>query len=193
MNHYVCAISCCEYVKIGITSNISTRLSVIKTSNPMEVRVCKLFQVRSRFVASEIEKRTHKILKRIGRHKNLEWFFDKDICITALSRVYNRLANDENLKSETERKLEKKKRKMLDEVKRKAETSSIRRDSFKAVVEYFGSQKELAKSIGFSTSAVRSWRYSGISATAALKVEEFTNGKFKASEMRPDVKQWRNK
>jgi DNA-binding transcriptional regulator YdaS (Cro superfamily) len=52
----------------------------------------------------------------------------------------------------------------------------------------------LAEKLGESTQTVSNWVARGrISATAALKVEEFTSGKFKASEMRPDVKQWRNK
>ncbi len=62
------------------------------------------------------------------------------------------------------------------------------------LIEYVGGQKNLADFLDVSKQTVWNWVLRGrISATAALKVEELTNGKFKASEMRPDVKQWRGK
>ena len=64
----------------------------------------------------------------------------------------------------------------------------------KALIEWAGTQKALSEKLGESTQTVSNWVARGrISATAALKVEELTNGEFKASEMRPDVKQWRGK
>lgn len=62
------------------------------------------------------------------------------------------------------------------------------------LIEYVGGQKNLADFLDVSKQTVWNWVLRGrISATAALKVEGLTNGKFKASEMRPDVKQWRGK
>ncbi len=68
------------------------------------------------------------------------------------------------------------------------------KDQLEKLIAYAGSASALALLIDTSAQVVSGWVSRGrISATAALKVEEFTNGKFKASEMRPDVKQWRNK
>ena len=68
------------------------------------------------------------------------------------------------------------------------------REQLEKLIAYAGSMSALAVLLDTSAQVVSGWLSRGrISATAALKVEEFTNGKFKASEMRPDVKQWRNK
>lgn len=62
------------------------------------------------------------------------------------------------------------------------------------LVSYAGSVSMLGRFIDEMPQTINGWLSRGrISATAALKVEKLTNGKFKASEMRPDVKQWRGK
>jgi len=58
-------------------------------------------------------------------------------------------------------------------------------------VEWAGSQTNLGKVLGVSPQVVSNWVKRGrISATAAAELEKITNGLFKKSEMRPDVKEW---
>ena len=62
------------------------------------------------------------------------------------------------------------------------------------LVEYVGGQASLARFLGVSRQSVNEWVSRGrISATAAIEVENLTNGLFKKEDLRPDVTQWRAK
>ena len=66
------------------------------------------------------------------------------------------------------------------------------KDQLESAVSWAGSASTLAQIVGVSAQVVHGWLKRGrISATHADTLEKITNGKFKRSEMRPDVKQWR--
>jgi DNA-binding transcriptional regulator YdaS (Cro superfamily) len=65
------------------------------------------------------------------------------------------------------------------------------REQIKRAVDWAGSQRRLASYLGVSRQVVNGWVSRGrISATKAAELEKATNGYFKKSEMRPDVKEW---
>lgn len=65
------------------------------------------------------------------------------------------------------------------------------REELEKVVAYFGNAALLARYLGVTQTCVSDWRKRGrISATAAAQLEERTNGRFKKSELRPDVQNW---
>ena len=66
------------------------------------------------------------------------------------------------------------------------------KEQLQSLIDYVGSVSLLAEFIGETPQTVTGWVNRGrISATAAINAEKYTGGKFKAAEMRPDVKQWR--
>lgn len=64
-------------------------------------------------------------------------------------------------------------------------------EQLQAAIDWAGGQTTLAQFLGESPQTVSNWSARGrISAKAAARLEEKTSGKFKRSEMRPDVKDW---
>lgn len=59
------------------------------------------------------------------------------------------------------------------------------------VIDFFGSQAKLAKAIGVEQGTVTGWlnRKHGINAINALKIEKATNGKFKAVDLCPKLRE----
>ena len=77
---------------------------------------------------------------------------------------------------------------IIEQIKEK-EKSELER-----LIEYAGSQALLAALLGVSDQVVCNWVKRGrISATSAIDAESFTGGKFKAADLRPNVKEWRVK
>lgn len=65
------------------------------------------------------------------------------------------------------------------------------KQQLESAIEWAGSPQMLAKFLNVSPQVVNNWTSRGrISATAAALLEFKTSGKFKKSEMRPDVKEW---
>lgn len=61
---------------------------------------------------------------------------------------------------------------------------------FQEVIDYFGNQPKTAKALGIKQSSVRMWLFNGrMSADNALLVQKLTNGKFKALDLRPSLKE----
>ncbi len=59
------------------------------------------------------------------------------------------------------------------------------------LIEFAGSNVRLANELGYTRSTVTEWIKRGrISATAALKAEQITDGYIKKEELRPDVIDW---
>lgn len=59
------------------------------------------------------------------------------------------------------------------------------------VIKWFGSQKRLAESCGYSAPTVTHWiRRGKISKKGAVKVEALTDKHFTKEDMRPDVMDW---
>jgi DNA-binding transcriptional regulator YdaS (Cro superfamily) len=59
------------------------------------------------------------------------------------------------------------------------------------VLAWAGSQSTLASLVGVTQQAVQSWVDRGrISATAAVKVEQLSQGRFLAKDLRPNVAEW---
>lgn len=59
------------------------------------------------------------------------------------------------------------------------------------LIFWAGSQKMLAHKLGVTVATVSNWKARGrISATAAIKAEEITNGFVFKEELRPDVIEW---
>jgi len=64
-------------------------------------------------------------------------------------------------------------------------------EQLQAAIDWAGGQTVLAQFLGTSPQTVSNWVARGrISASAAADLEKKTSGKFKKSEMRPDVKDW---
>lgn len=65
------------------------------------------------------------------------------------------------------------------------------KQQLEAAVSWAGSPATLAAILGVTAQVVHGWIKRGrISASSAADLENKTNGKFKKSEMRPDVKDW---
>jgi DNA-binding transcriptional regulator YdaS (Cro superfamily) len=65
------------------------------------------------------------------------------------------------------------------------------KEQLEAAVAWAGSASVLASLLDVTPQVVHGWIKRGrISATSADVLEKITNGKFKRSEMRPDVKDW---
>lgn len=65
------------------------------------------------------------------------------------------------------------------------------KEQLERAVAWAGSKSMLAKILGVSPQVVHGWCKRGrISATSAAHLEKITEGLFKKSEMRPDVKEW---
>ena len=67
---------------------------------------------------------------------------------------------------------------------------SQKSEMFKLIV-WVGSQSRLAKSLGVERQVVAGWvRRGRVSASAAIKIEQLTDGLFKKEALRPDVVCW---
>lgn len=65
------------------------------------------------------------------------------------------------------------------------------KEQLKEAISWAGSKSTLAKILDVSPQVVSGWVSRGrISATAAAELEKISKGRFKKSEMRPDVKEW---
>ena len=65
------------------------------------------------------------------------------------------------------------------------------REALDSVLEWAGTPSALAKILGLNTQNVHGWIKRGrISATAAAKIDAITKGKFKKTDIRPDVAEW---
>lgn len=63
-----------------------------------------------------------------------------------------------------------------------------------SALSYAGSAPALAELLGVTRQCVYYWIERGsVSKSGAIKIEEATNGKLKASDLRPSVTQWRSK
>ena len=62
-------------------------------------------------------------------------------------------------------------------------------ESIKEAIEYFGSGKKLAESVGVTDEAVSRWLNGNAkpSYTNAKKIETVTNGKVSRHDLRPDI------
>lgn len=62
---------------------------------------------------------------------------------------------------------------------------------FQEVINHFGNQPKTAKALGIKQSSVRTWLFSGrMSADNALLVQKLTDGKFKALDLRPSLREY---
>jgi len=65
------------------------------------------------------------------------------------------------------------------------------KEALREVLDWAGSQTKLAKILGIDRVAVTAWTKRGrMSATAAERLEEITNGLFSKRRLRPDVVKW---
>lgn len=55
---------------------------------------------------------------------------------------------------------------------------------FDEIIKHFGSQVQLAKALGVARANVSIWRKNGIPSCHAITIEQLTDGKFKAVDMR---------
>lgn len=61
-----------DYVKVGHSTNFSTRFYGMSSDNPHQITVCKLFYVDSLKMARSLERRSHEKLMKY--HHRGEWF-----------------------------------------------------------------------------------------------------------------------
>lgn len=54
---------------------------------------------------------------------------------------------------------------------------------FEKVIEWFGSQADLARAAGVTRGAVAQWAYNGIPPHRAIQIEALTDGDFKAVDI----------
>ena len=70
--HFVYAITCQQYVKLGISSQPFNRLANMQTANPMELKLVWLMSFNKRSKALAYESGLHELFR--GRHVRGEWF-----------------------------------------------------------------------------------------------------------------------
>jgi len=72
------------------------------------------------------------------------------------------------------------------------EINKDKKAALEKLLSFAGTQKRLAHFLDVTPSNVNSWVKRGyISATAAIKAEEVTNGYVTKEELRPDVVEWK--
>lgn len=70
--------------------------------------------------------------------------------------------------------------------------SEKEKEQLSLLIAWVGGQSNLSRLLGVTPQVVNNWVSRGrISATAASVVEKKLNGKFKKSDLRPDVLNWR--
>jgi DNA-binding transcriptional regulator YdaS (Cro superfamily) len=58
---------------------------------------------------------------------------------------------------------------------------------FTKLVEYFGTQRELAKKLGIKQQSVSEWSERGVPAARVPQIVKLTHGEIPAHELRPDI------
>lgn len=59
---------------------------------------------------------------------------------------------------------------------------------FDEIIKHFGSQVELARTLGIARANVSIWRRQGVPSCHAITIERLTDGKFKAVDMSEHMK-----
>ena len=78
-DYYLYIVKCKKFAKVGISSNLKSRLEALNAFNPVEVKLVSKIKYHDKKSALMCEKELHKILKLKGYHIKYEWFepFDK--------------------------------------------------------------------------------------------------------------------
>jgi len=102
MSHYVYALGCGTYVKVGIARNVHDRVKEMLIGNPFEMEILKAWEVNSKKIAALVERESHKKLKQLGMHHRGEWFLQtkSDEVVDAVDFVLTEIVDEKLIRKD---------------------------------------------------------------------------------------------
>jgi len=72
--HFLYIVQSDQFAKVGISSNLVSRMASFESFNPVEVKLVKVVKYHNKKSALMCEKELHRILKSKNYHIKFEWF-----------------------------------------------------------------------------------------------------------------------
>ena len=93
-DYYLYIVKCKQFAKVGISSNLKSRLEAFDAFNPVEVKLVSKIKYHHKKSALMCEKELHKILKLKGYHVKFEWFEPFDKVLNEFFLFYKKFDSD---------------------------------------------------------------------------------------------------